>query len=355
MGRNFSSDHVAPACDAILSAVNQANEGYVTSYGGDELTAKLQSAACDLFEKQVAIFPVTSGTAANALALSQIVPPYGAIYCFEYAHIVTDEAGAPGFFSGGAQLVGFPAADGKIRPEQLTKAVAYAEDLGIHHVKPGAVTLTQATEWGTVYGLEEIAAIGKAARRHELPVHMDGARFANALAHLGCTPAEATWKSGVDVLSLGATKNGALGADAVVFFDLGKARDFERRRKRAGHLMSKLRFLSAQLIAYLNNELWLENARHANAMALRMAEGLQKIPSAKLLQPVQANELFVALPEESVSGLEMQGFDFYRWPLHGDESGVTIRLVTCFATSSADVDEFIAAATAAAAAIKPRG
>ena len=351
MGRNFSSDHVAPACDAILAAVNEANQGFVTSYGGDELTAKLQSLASDVFERQVAIFPVTSGTAANALALSQIVPPFGAIYCYEAAHIVTDEAGAPSFFTGGAQLVGFPAEDGKIRPEQLTRAVVYAEDLGIHHVKPGAVTLTQATEWGTVYGLEEIAAVSKAARQHQLPVHMDGARFANALVHLGCSPAEATWKCGVDVLSLGATKNGALGADAVVFFDPAKARDFERRRKRAGHLMSKLRFVSAQLIAYLQHGLWLENARHANAMASRMARGLQTVPGARLLHPVEANELFVALPEEMVHGLESQGFDFYRWPLRAAESGVTIRLVTCFATSSADVDEFIAAA----AAITPRG
>ena len=197
MGRNFSSDHVAPACDAILSALNKANQGFVTSYGGDELTAKLQSVASEIFEKQVAIFPVTSGTAANALALSQIVPTFGAIYCHDGAHIVTDEAGAPAFFTGGAQLIGFPAADGKIRPEQLTKAVAFAEDLGIHHVKPGAVTLTQATEWGTVYGLEEIAALSAAARQHGLPVHMDGARFANAVAHLGCTPAQATWKCGV--------------------------------------------------------------------------------------------------------------------------------------------------------------
>ena len=351
MGRNFSSDHVAPACDAILAAVNQANEGFVTSYGGDDLTAKLQSIASDLFERQVAIFPVTSGTAANALALSQIVPPYGAIYCFESAHIVTDEAGAPGFFSGGAQLIGFPAADGKIRPEQLSKAVAYAEDLGIHHAKPGALTLTQATEWGTVYGLTEIAAISNAARRHGLPVHMDGARFANALAHLGCTPAEATWKCGVDVLSLGATKNGALGADAVVFFDPAMARDFERRRKRAGHLMSKLRFVSAQLLAYLKNGLWLANARHANAMALRLAQGLKTVPGAQLLHPVEANEVFVVLPEETVSSLERQGFDFYRWTVHQPRSGATIRLVTCFATVSADVDEFIAAA----ASIKPRG
>ena len=351
MSRNFSSDHVAPACDAILSAVNQANEGFVTSYGGDELTARLQSMASDLFEKQVAIFPVISGTAANALALSQVVPPFGAIYCFEAAHIVTDEAGAPGFFSGGAQLIGFPAADGKILPTQLTQAVAYAEDLGIHHVKPGAVTLTQATEWGTVYSLQEIAAISKVARQHHLPVHMDGARFANALAHLRCTPAEATWKCGVDVLSLGATKNGALGADAVVFFDQAVAHDFERRRKRAGHLMSKLRFLSAQLIAYFENGLWLDNARHANAMALRLAQGLKGVPGATLLHPVEANEVFVLMPEETVSGLEGRGFYFFRWPLHGVGSGVTIRLVTCFATSSADVDEFIAAA----AAIKRQG
>jgi threonine aldolase len=350
LGRNFSSDHVAPACDAILAAVNQANHGFVTSYGGDELTAKLQSMASELFEKQVAIFPVTSGTAANALALSQIVPTFGAIYCYESAHIVTDEAGAPGFFTGGAQLIGFPAADGKIRPEQLHKAVAYAEDLGIHHVKPGAVTLTQATEWGTVYKLAEIAAISAAAQQLQLPVHMDGARFANALAFLGCTPAEATWKCGVDVLSLGATKNGALGADAVVFFDPAMARDFERRRKRAGHLMSKLRFVSAQLVAYLKNDLWLENARHANAMAVRLAQGLKRIAGATLLHPVEANELFVVLPEQTVKSLEMQGFDFYRWTVHAPASGVTVRLVTCFATRSADVDEFIAAASA----IKPR-
>ncbi|MDP9008101.1 MAG: low specificity L-threonine aldolase [Pseudomonadota bacterium] len=351
MGRNFSSDHVAPASDAIMAAVNKANDGFVTSYGGDDLTAKLQSVTSDLFERQVTVFPVVSGTAANALALSQIVPAFGAIYCYEAAHIVTDEAGAPGFFTGGAQLIGFPATDGKIRAEQLTKAVAYAEDLGIHHVKPGAVTLTQATEWGTVYSRSELSAISDVAKQYDLPVHMDGARFANALVHLGCTPAEATWKCGVDVLSLGATKNGALGAEAVVFFDPAMARDFERRRKRAGHLMSKLRFLSAQLNAYLKNGLWLENARHANTMATKLAQGLKTVAGARLLQPVDANEIFVALPEATVSALEMQGFKFYRWPLHIAESGITIRLVTSHATPSADVDAFIAAATL----IAPKG
>jgi threonine aldolase len=345
LGRNFSSDHVAPACDAVMAAVNAANSGSVTSYGGDELTMRLQAIASRLFETPVAIFPVNTGTAANALALSQLVPAFGSIYCYEAAHIVTDECGAPGFFTGGAQLIGFPAADGKIVPAQLTRAVALAEELGIHTAKPGAVSLTQATEWGTVYALEELAAISAVAKRHALPVHMDGARFANALVHLGCSPAEATWKRGVDVLSLGATKNGALGAEAVVFFDPALARDFERRRKRAGHLMSKLRFLSAQLVAYLEGGLWLHNARHANLMAARLAQGLKSVAGARLMHPVQANELFVVLPERTVSALENAHFKFYRWP-YAAESDVIIRLVTSYATSAGDVDEFIAAASA---------
>ncbi len=346
MGRNFSSDHVAPACDAIMAAVNAANLGAATSYGGDDLTARLQSIASRVFETEVSIFPVSTGTAANALALSQLVPAFGSVYCYEAAHIVTDECGAPAFFTGGAQLIGFPASDGKILPAQLTKALAFAEELGIHTVKPGAVSLTQATEWGTVYALEELSALSAVARRHAIPVHMDGARFANALAHLACSPAEATWKRGVDVLSLGATKNGALGAEAVVFFDPAMAVDFERRRKRAGQLMSKLRFLSAQLIAYLEDGLWLHNARHANAMAQRLAQGLKSAGGATLLHPVQANELFVALPEQTILALESQDFKFYRWP-YAAESGATIRLVTSYATVVADVDEFIAAASAA--------
>jgi threonine aldolase len=346
LARNFSSDHVSPASDAIMAAVAAANVGSVTSYGGDGLTAKLQKVASELFETEVAIFPVISGTAANALALSQLVPPFGAIYCHATAHLVTDEAGAPGFFTGGAQLMGFPGADGKIRPEQVTAAVAFAQELGVHHVKPGAVSLTQATEWGTVYALNEIAGIADVARRHALPVHMDGARFANALVHLGCTPAQATWQRGVDVLSLGATKNGALCADAVVLFDLERAEDFERRRKRGGHLLSKLRFLSAQLLAYFEHELWLKNARHANAMATRLAQGLKSMADARLLHPVNANELFVELPEYIVAALENQEFKFYRWPLNIAANGVTIRLVTSYATPSADVDEFIAAAAA---------
>jgi threonine aldolase len=348
VNRNFKSDNVTPACDAIMAALHAANNGPAASYGGDDLTQQLQAVASGVFGTQVAIFPVTTGTAANALALSQYVPPYGAVYCHEAAHIVTDECAAPEFFTGGAKMIGFPAPDGKIRPEQVASAVAYAEDMGVHHVKPGAVSLSQATEWGTVYGLSEVSALAATAKQHELPVHMDGARFANALVHLGCTPAEATWQSGVDVLSLGATKNGALCAEAVVFFDPARAGDFERRRKRAGHLWSKQRFVSAQLLAYFEHGLWLDNARHANAMASTLAKGLREIAGASLLQSVDANEVFVALPEASVAALERQGFGFYRWPLCAPPAGVAIRLVTSYATPRAQVDEFLAAARNAA-------
>ena len=343
MSRNFKSDNVTPVCEPIVAAINAANVGMVPSYGGDYFTRELQTVAGRVFGKEVAIFPVTTGTAANSLALSHLVPPFGSVYCHETAHIVTDECGAPEFFTGGAKMMGLPAQDGKIKPEQITAAVAFAEDMGVHHVKPAAVSLSQATEWGTVYEAAEVAAIAEVARRHGLAMHMDGARFANALVHLGCTPAEATWKSGIDVLSLGATKNGALCAEAVVIFDAAKAQDFERRRKRAGHLWSKLRFMSAQLFAYFEDDLWLRNARHANAMASALASGLQRVAGAHLLQSVDANEVFVALPEATVAGLEAQGFGFYRWP-SAAKSGVTIRLVTSYATPPAAVEELIGAA-----------
>jgi threonine aldolase len=348
VSRNFKSDNVTPVCDAIMAAIQAANRGSAASYGGDDFTSKLHTVASEVFGREVAIFPVTTGTAANALALAQCVPPYGAVYCHDAAHIITDECSAPEFFTGGAKMIGFRAADGKIKPEQVASAVAFAEDMGVHHVKPGAVSLSQATEWGTVYQMSEVSALAATAKQHGLPVHMDGARFANAVAHLGCTAADATWRSGVDVLSLGATKNGALCAEAVVFFDPARARDFERRRKQAGHLWSKLRFVSAQLLAYLEHGLWLDNARHANAMASALAQGLKTVAGAALLQSVDANEVFVALPEAIVSALERQGFGFYRWPLSTPANGVAIRLVTSYATPRSQVDEFLAAAQDAA-------
>jgi threonine aldolase len=348
LSRNFKSDNVSPVCEAIMSAIIAANNGPAASYGGDDLTRQLETVASEIFGAAVAIFPVTTGTAANALALSQLVQPYGAVYCHDTAHIVTDECGAPEFFTGGAKTMGLPAADGKITPRQVTSAIAHAEDMGVHHVKPGALSLSQATEWGTVYQPDEVSALAAVAKQHGLPVHMDGARFANALVHLGCTPAEATWKSGVDVLSLGATKNGALCAEAVVFFDPARARDFERRRKQTGHLWSKLRFVSAQLLAYFANGLWLENARHANAMASLLAQGLRGIGGATLLQPVDANEVFVALPEAVVAALESRGFGFYRWPLSSVSSGAAIRLVASYSTPRDHVEEFLEAARSCA-------
>ncbi len=340
--RNFQSDNVAPACAAVMAALNEANEGFAASYGADALSERLQRLASEVFEKAVTVFAVATGTAANALALAQLAPPFGAVYCHETAHIVTDECGAPEMYTGGAKLIGLPSADGKLDMGRLQAAIALALDMGVHHVKPAAVSLTQATEWGTVYRPAEIAAISAFAKEHGLGVHMDGARFANALAHLGCSPAEATWKAGVDVLSLGATKNGALCAEAVVFFDERLAADFARRRKRAGHLWSKMRFLSAQLLAYLHEDLWLENARHANAMAAALADGLRSLPMARLLQPVEANELFVALPEAAVAALERAGFLFYRWPYEGLVKAVAIRLVTSYATQAADVEGLLA-------------
>jgi threonine aldolase len=341
LSRDFGSDNVSPACAPVMSAINAANTGSVASYGDDELTKRLRKVACEVFETDLAIYPVATGTAANALALAQIVPPYGGIYCYESAHIVTDECGAPEFFTGGARLLGLPSPDGKIKPEPLEAAIAYANEMGVHHVKPSALSLTQSTEWGTVYDPEELSALTATAKKHRLPVHVDGARFANALVRLGCSPAAATWKSGIDVLSLGASKNGALCAEAVVFFNPALAENFERRRKQAGHLWSKFRYLSCQLLAYLQDGVWLENARQANAMAARLAQGLGKVAGARLLQSVDANEIFVALPEKLVATLEQAGFHFYRWPLCTISDGVPIRLVTSYATAEADVDDFL--------------
>lgn len=343
MSRIFTSDNVTPACPQVMAALQAANEGRQPSYGGDPLTAQLRARASEVFGTEVAIFPVATGTAANALALAQFVPPYGAVYCHESAHIVTDECGAPEFFGGGLKLLGLPAADGRIRPEQVRQGMALAADMGVHHVKPAAVSLTQATECGTVYRPAEVAALAAVAHAGGLAVHMDGARFANALVHLGCTPAEATWRAGVDVLSLGATKNGALCAEAVVFFDPARAADFERRRKQGGHLWSKMRYLSAQLLAYLSDDLWLANARQANAMATSLGAGLAAVPGVRLAHPIEANELFVVLPEALATALEADGFQFYRWPMAVAAGEVAIRLVTSYLTQPADVTALIAA------------
>jgi threonine aldolase len=341
---NFGSDNVAPIAPQIMAAMAAANSGNIGSYGADPWTTRLTQRLRDIFETDLVAFPVATGTAANALALSVLVPPYGSVLCAEDAHINTDECGAPEFFTGGAKLVGLPTPDGRIKPEQLAEPVEHARALGVHFMQPAAVSITQATEWGAVYSPDEIAALSAATGPQRLPLHMDGARFANALVHLGCTPAAMTWKAGVKVLSLGATKNGAMAAEAVIFFDPHLARGFEQRRKRGAHLWSKMRFMSAQLVAYLESDLWLRNARHANAVAARLSEGLGAIPGVRMLHPVQANELFVVMPEGMVAALLAEGFGFYRWSSRLEGNETVIRLVTSFATEPAAAEALIAAA-----------
>ena len=342
--RSFNSDNVAPVAPEVMAALERVNHGTVHSYGDDPETARLTALLRECFETDLVAFPVATGTAANALALATLVPPHGAVFCHELAHINTDECGAPEFYSGGAKLMTLPGAAGKIRASQLAAPVAHAREMGVHHVVPAAISVSQATEWGTVYGRDEMAELADAAHALGLAVHMDGARFGNAVAHLGCTPAEASWKCGVDVLSFGATKNGALAAEAVVFFKPQLAQAFELRRKRAGHLWSKLRYLSAQLNALLTDGLWLRHARHANALATRLAQGLGR-HGIRSVQPVQANEVFAAMPAPLIARLRSQGFEFYEWPAPG-ESLPVVRLVTAFDMASGDVDEFIAGVSA---------
>lgn len=341
---NFNSDNVAGAAPQILKALAEAAAGRVDSYGEDPLTAKVAQRMAELFDRPVAVFPVATGSAANALALAAIAPPYGAVYCHEASHINTDECGAPEFYTAGAKLVGLPGAHGKLTPDALSNVLARSGAGVVHHVQPAALSLTQATEAGTVYTPAEVAALAEIAHSHDLKVHMDGARFANAVARLGCAPADLTWRAGVDILSFGATKNGALAAEAIVVFDPDIARDIAFRRKRAGHLFSKMRFLSAQLDAYLADGLWLDLARHANAMADRMAAGLAGVPGVRLVERVEANEIFAAMPDALVTGLRDAGFAFHRW---NDES---VRLVTAFDTDPADVDALVATANSLAAA-----
>jgi threonine aldolase len=342
--RNFLSDNVVPMADEVLAALAQANRDSVHSYGEDPYTERCTAALSTLFETEVVCLPVATGTAANAIALAAMTPPYGAIYCHDRAHIVTDECGAPEFYSGGAKLIGVTARDGKLRPEQLREPIELARESGVHHVLPASLSLTQATEWGTVYTPDEIRALADFAHQHGLRVHVDGARLANAIAHLGCSPAEATWRAGVDALSFGVTKNGGMAAEAVVFFDPRLAQDAALRRKRSGHLWSKGRFLAAQLLACVSDGLWLRLARHANAMATRLATGLAQLPDLHLVQRVEANEIFAHMPDALIHALRSEGFEFYLWPTPPGEAAPVVRLVTSYRTTPAAVDALIAAA-----------
>lgn len=332
----FMSDNVTAACPQVMAAVQTANTGTAPSYGEDPWTSDLRSALSAVFEKDVVVFPTVTGTACNALALSAVTRPFGAIYCHKLAHINTDECNAPEHFSGGAKLVPISGENGKLTEQGLSDAIFGAGN--VHHAQPGTLSLTQSCESGTVYSLDEIRSLTEIARRHGLKVHMDGARFANALAALDTSPADMTWRASVDVLSLGGTKNGCLAAEAIVFFNPDDAHTAPYLHKRSGQLLSKMRFVSAQLLAYIKDDVWLENARHANAMAARLSTRLARIESIELAYPTQANEVFAYLPRAVVRALEASGFEVNEDEL--DKSAA--RFVCAWDTREEDVDALLA-------------
>lgn len=327
---NFRSDNTASVAPEILAAMVAANEGAASAYGEDEWSQRLDQEFGNLFEREVRVFPVSTGTAANAVALASLTPPWGAILCHREAHIECDECGAPEFYSGGAKLVLLEGKCSKIDEALVLEGVARNER-GVHSVKPRAVSVTQATERGCVYTPEELAALGAAARRHDLRFHMDGARFANAVAALGCRPADISWRGGVDLLSFGATKNGAMAAEALVCFDPTLADEIGRRRKRAGHLISKSRYIAAQLLAYLKDDLWIRLASRANEMALVLAAAAEGMLSC----PVQTNQVFITPGAEALGRLREQGAEFYDWGAPGSGEA---RLVVSWNQPEAEVE-----------------
>jgi threonine aldolase len=337
---NFASDNTAGIAAPILEAIGRANTGFALGYGNDEWTKRVETRFTEVFEKEVAAFLVPIGTVANALALAHVTPPWGAVLCHKDSHIAVDECGAPEFFGGGTKLVGLAGEGAKISPATLRAALA-GQWGGPHHVSPAALSLSQATECGTIYRVAEVKELADIAHARGVAVHMDGARIGNALARMNVAPAELTWKAGVDVLSFGATKGGAMGAEAVIFFDAQRGANMQDRRKRGGALASKHRFIAAQMEAYLADDLWLKLARHANDMADRLSEGLTQT-GMKPVWPVEANEVFVRLPRAVDERLRQAGASYYPW----EDSGAAplVRLVTSFASTVEEVERFIAIA-----------
>ncbi|HTV76937.1 MAG TPA: beta-eliminating lyase-related protein [Steroidobacteraceae bacterium] len=331
----FYSDNTATVAPELLASIAAANAGPQISYGDDPWTGALNDAFSRFFGAPVQAFVVTTGTAANALSLATLSPPYGNVFAHAVSHVVEDECGAVEFYSGGARLTLVDGDHGRIDPQALEHALG-AHPPNVHTVQPAALTLTQATELGTSYRPEALAALSAVAHRYGLRVHMDGARLANALCFLDCEPADVTWRAGVDVLSFGATKNGALGAEAVVFFDPQLVRDFELRRKRAGHLLSKSRYPAAQLLTYLDGGLWRTHAARANRLARQIAAAA----GPTLLHPVEANELFLQLGAGGKRALRGQGFGFYDW---GPAAGPEARFVVSWNQTAESVEALCAA------------
>ncbi len=337
----FTSDNASCASPEVMAAVLAANSGYEASYGADAAMARVTAMIRDIFDApDAAVYLVATGTAANALALAAHVQPYHAIFAHTAAHIEMDECGAPEFFTNGAKIIRVAGDHGKIEPAALDAALN-ATGNSVHGVQKGMLSLTNVTEAGTVYSPAETAALAALAKAHNIPVHLDGARFANAVIATGAHPADLTWRAGVDVLSFGGTKNGCLGVEAVVMFNPARAWEFELRRKRAGHLLSKHRYLSAQMEGYLEGGAWLPRAAHAGAMAQRLANGLVA-RGATLLHPVDANMMFVQWPAGTSARLRSAGAAFYDMPSGEGLEGA--RLVASWSTTEADVDGFLGVA-----------
>ncbi|WP_236656955.1 threonine aldolase family protein [Acidisarcina polymorpha] len=307
--QQFASDNYAGICPEAWAAMEAANHGHVSSYGDDPWTVKASNAFRELFETECEVFFAFNGTAANSLALASLCQSYHGVICCNSAHVETDECGAPEFFSNGSKLLVAECEDGKLTPNSIHEIATKRQD--IHFPKPHAVTITQSTETGRVYSLAELRAISEVCRTHGLYLHMDGARFANACASLACSPAEMTWKSGIDVLCFGGTKNGMAIGEAVLFFDRKLAIDFDYRCKQAGQLASKMRFLAAPWVGLLENGAWLRNAAHANMCARYFAEQIAGIPNVKIASRIDANAVFLLAPEEVLAGLRKRGWKFY--------------------------------------------
>ena len=336
MRQQFASDNNAGICPPALARLIEANgAGHAIGYGDDSWTQKARARIAALFEAECDVFFVFNGTAANALVLAQLCRSYNAVIGHAFSHVETDEAGAPEFFSGGAKLMTADTPLAKLTPEAAEAlATRYS---GPHHVKPAVLSLTQATELGTLYTPAELRALTGTARQHGLKVHMDGARFANAVARLGCAPADLTWRAGVDVLCFGGVKNGLAVGDSIVFFDRALAHEFQWRIKQAGQLNSKMRLASAAWLGLLDGDAWLSNARHANAMADRLAAGLTRTPGIELMAPVEANAVFAEVPPVLQTALRAKGWQFYTFL---GQAGC--RLMCAWDTEPATVDRFLA-------------
>ncbi|TIM77163.1 MAG: low specificity L-threonine aldolase [Mesorhizobium sp.] len=343
---NFASDNWAGAHPSIAAGLSAHAGGFSAAYGDGALDEAAYQRFNEIFEREVAVFFVATGTAANSLSLTAYNKSGGISFCHRESHVIEDECGAPEYFTGGSRLHAVDGALGKIDPNMLDRAVGRFAPEIVHSGRPMAVSITQSTEVGTIYTLNEIARISAIARHHKLPLHMDGARFANALVALETTPAEMTWKGGVDILSFGGTKNGCWCAEAIVLFDLDRARELAFLRKRAAQLFSKSRFIAAQFEAYFKDDLWLDTARHANAMAARLAALIEDSPSARLAWLPQANEVFAVMKKAKAERVHLAGAAFYDWHKphdfdgHIGEDEALYRFVTSFATTAEEVDRF---------------